>query len=317
MIWAVLVRVGLIVPVLLGVSLAVFLMLHVLPVDPVQVMLTQNASGQAPSAQTTEAQMVSLRHELGLDRSLPVQFLTFVGGAVTGDLGQSYRSRQDVGEMLLSQYPYTARLALSGLVFAVVVGILLGSLSGMAPGSWIDRGSMLIASIGVAAPTFWIGLMLIFLFAIVLNLLPVLGTGSVQAMILPAITLGLPGAAIIARLTRTNLIAIFREQFITTAQAKGLTRLRVFAKHAMPNVMLPVLTVIGLQFGNLMTGTVVVETVFSRPGIGRMGVGAILQSDYPVVQGFALVVASTYVVVNMIVDLACAWLDPRLRSNER
>jgi len=155
--------------------------------------------------------------------------------------------------------------------------------------------------------------MLIWLFAVTLQVLPVLGTGSPQALILPAVTLGLPGAAIIARLTRTNLAAAFHEDYVTTARAKGMPGRLVLFKHALPNVMLPVITVIGLQFGNLMTGAVIVETVFSRPGIGRMGVNSILQSDYPVVQGFALVIATTYVIANLLVDLIYTWIDPRIR----
>jgi ABC-type dipeptide/oligopeptide/nickel transport system permease component len=171
----------------------------------------------------------------------------------------------------------------------------------------------MIALLGISAPGFWLGFMLIYLFAIVLNLLPVIGTGSPAAILLPAITLGLPGAAIIARLTRSNLVALLKEDFIVTARAKGLPEAMITLKHALPNVLLPVLTVVGLQFGNLMTGTVIVETVFSRPGIGRLGVTAILQSDYPVVQGFALVVAATYTIVNLVVDLAYASIDPRIR----
>ena len=306
-------RILTIVPVLFGVSLAVFLMLHVLPADPVRVMLEQTAVGQVPTAAGTEQLIADLRARLGLDQPLHVQFARFLGDVFTGSLGHSYRSQQPVSELILAQYPYTLRLAFAGLACAVALGLTLGVLAGLWPGSLFDRAATLVALVGIATPGFWLGLMLIYVFAVVLNLLPVIGAGSVQAIILPAVTLGLPGAAIIARLTRSNLAAMMQEDFVTTARAKGLPERLVILKHALPNVMLPVLTVVGLQFGNLMTGTVIVETVFSRPGIGRLGVTAILQSDYPVVQGFVLVVAATYVVANLVVDLAYTLLDPRIR----
>jgi len=165
----------------------------------------------------------------------------------------------------------------------------------------------------VSVPSFWLGLMLIYLFALTLGVLPALGTGSPAAIVLPALTLGLPGAGIIARLTRSNLMNVLKNDFIITARSKGLPESRVLTRHAMRNAMLPVLTIVGLQIGDLMTGTVIVETVFSRPGIGRLGVQAILQSDYPLVQGFVVLVATVYVLVNLLVDLAYAWLDPRIR----
>jgi peptide/nickel transport system permease protein len=306
-------RVLTVVPVLLGVSAAVFLMLHVLPADPIQVMLVQTSSGQVPSAAATDELIRQLRQQLGLDQPLYVQFGQFLWNAVNGSLGQSYRSQEPVSQMLATQYPYTVRLALAGLACSIVLGLGFGILAGMRPGSWVDRVSMVIASIGISAPIFWIGLMLIYVFAVTLQVLPVLGSGSPLALLLPAVTLGLPGAAIIARLTRTNLASAYNDDYITTARAKGLPGRKVLLKHALPNVMLPVVTMIGLQFGNLMTGAVIVETVFSRPGIGRLGVNSILWSDYPVVQGFALVIATTYVVANLVVDLIYTWIDPRIR----
>lgn len=306
-------RITTIFPVLLGVSLAVFVMLHVLPADPIQTMLVQTSVGQVPTASGTEALIAQLRQQLGLDLPLWRQFLNFLWDVVNGSMGHSYRSQQAVSDMLLAQYPYTIRLAFSGLALAILIGMTLGILAGLFPDSWIDRVCMVVALVGIAAPGFWLGFMMIFFFAIVLEVLPVIGTGSPAAILMPALTLALPGAAIIARLTRSNLAAMMKEDFVTTARAKGLPERMVILKHAMPNVLLPVLTVVGLQFGNLMTGTVIVETVFSRPGIGRLGVTAILQSDYPVVQGFALVVAATYVVVNLLVDLLYTVLDPRIR----
>ncbi len=307
-------RIGAAVPVLFGMVLVVFLLLNVLPVDPIQVMITQTGSGQAPSASATQETIDNIRRELGLDRPLHVQFLAYLGNALSGDLGSSFRSNQPVAEMIAEQYPYTIRLALAGLTATLVLGLTFGIIAGLWPGSLIDRLLVLVATLGIAAPTFWLGLMLIFAFSIVYPIFPVLGVGSLQAIFLPAITLGLPGAAIVARLTRSNLAAVMKEDYIVTARSKGVSGRLLVLRHAMPNVLAPVLTVIGLQFGNLMTGTVIVETVFSRPGIGRLGVDAILQSDYPVVQGFTLVMATTYVVVNLMVDLIHMWVDPRIRD---
>lgn len=306
-------RIAGVIPVLLGVSLAVFFLLQVLPVDPIQVMITQTSAGQAPSGSATQEMIANLRREMGLDRPLYVQFFSFLWKGVQGDLGTSYRSHQPVLDLLVAQYPYTLRLAAAGLACSVTLGIGLGVLAGAFPGTLLDRALLLVATLGIATPSFWLGLMLIYLLAIVYPVFPVLGVGKLNAIVLPAVTLGLPGAAIIARLTRANLVAMMKENFIVTARSKGLADRTVLLRHAVPNVMLPVLTVIGLQFGNLMTGTVIVEAVFSRPGIGRLGVDAILQSDYPVVQGFVIVLATTYILVNLAVDVAYTWLDPRIR----
>ena len=308
-------RIGAVIPVLFGMVLIVFLLLNVLPVDPIQVMITQTGSGQAPSAAATDETIANLRKELGLDRPLYVQFFSYLGNALSGDLGSSFRSNQPVAEMLAEQYPSTIRLALAGLTVTIVLGLTFGTLAGLMPGSIVDRVLVLVATLGIAAPTFWLGLMLIFVFAIVYPAFPVLGVGSLKAIALPALTLGLPGAAIVARLTRSNLASVMKEEFMITARSKGLSGRLLIARHAMPNVLAPVLTIIGLQFGNLMTGTVIVETVFSRPGIGRLGVDAILQSDFPVVQGFTLLLATTYVVVNLLVDLIHMRVDPRIRES--
>lgn len=308
-------RIAAVVPVTFGMVLVVFVLLNVLPVDPIQVMITQTAAGQAPSATATEETIANIRKELGLDRPLYVQFASYLGNALTGDLGRSFRSNLPVTEMLLEQYPYTIRLALAGLSVTIVLGLTFGILAGLWPGSLLDRGLILVATLGIATPTFWIGLMLIFVFAIIFPVFPVLGVGSAKAMILPALTLGLPGTAIVARLTRSNLVAVMQQDFMLTARSKGLPGFLLVARHAMPNVFAPVLTVIGLQFGNLITGTVIVETVFSRPGIGRLGVDAILQSDYPLVQGFTLALATTYVFLNLTVDLIHMWFDPRVRQS--
>lgn len=301
-----------VIPVTFGMVLVVFLLLNVLPVDPIQVMITQSGGGQVPSGTATEEMIASIRAELGLDRPLPLQFLSYVGNALTGDLGSSFRNNQPVADLLREQYPYTIRLALAGMSVTIVLGLALGIVAGLFPSSLLDRVLVFVATLGIAAPTFWVGLMLIWVFAIIYPVFPVLGSGSLKAIVLPAITLGLPGAAIVARLTRSNLAEVMRKDYTLVARAKGLPGLIVVGRHAMPNVMSPVLTVIGLQFGNLITGTVIVETVFSRPGIGRLGVDAILNSDYPIVQGFTLALAASYVLLNLTVDVLQMLLDPRV-----
>lgn len=301
------------VPVLLGVTLGTFVLLHLLPVDPVQFMLTSSTSGTSPSIEVTAETAKNLRHELGLDRPLIVQYVTFVADAAQGNLGESFRNNRPVTDLILEQFPFTAQLTVAGGACSIVLGLLLGIVAALRPRSLVDRAAMVIATLGVAIPAFWLGLILIYIFALQLRLLPAIGWGSDAALVLPALTLGLPGAAIIARLTRTNLVEALQQDYVITARSKGIGERRILLRHAFRNAMLPVVTVIGLQIGDLLTGTVVVETVFGRPGVGRLGVQAILQSDFPLVQGFVLVVATVYVLSNLGVDLIYAWLDPRVR----
>lgn len=298
---------------LIGVSLAVFSMQHLLPGDPVKIMIMSSASGAAPSGGVTDEMLENFRHQLGLDRPLYVQFGSFLWGALHGDLGRSFRSDRPVADMLSEQLPHTIRLTLAGLGSAILLGLALGIFAGLKPHTWIDNVSMLIATFGVAMPSFWLGLMLIYVVALRLHLLPALGTGSPQAIILPAVSLGFQGAAFIARLTRSSIVEAMGSDYIATARAKGLSERPVVIRHALRNALIPVVTVIGLQFGGLMSGAVITETVFGRPGLGRLAVQAILQKDFPVVQGFVLVVAVFYVLTNLFVDLCYAVLDPRIR----
>jgi peptide/nickel transport system permease protein len=306
-------RILLTVPVLLGVTLAVFSMQHLLPGDPVRIMIMSSASGAAPSGGVTDEMLENFRHQLGLDRPLHVQFGSYVWGILHGDLGRSFRSDRPVSDMLLEQLPHTIRLTAAGLGIAVFLGLTLGVAAGLKPNSWVDNVSMLIATFGVAMPSFWLGLMLIYVAALRLQLLPALGTGSPQAILLPALALGFAGSAFIARLTRSSIVEIMGIDFITAARSKGLAEPAVVLGHALPNALIPVVTVIGLQFGSLMSGAVIIETVFGRPGLGRLAVTAILQKDFPLVQGFVLFVAVSYVLANLIVDLCYAVLDPRIR----
>ncbi len=293
------------IPVIFGVTLLVFSMLHLVPGDPVKMMLGE--------FQTSPAQIAKLQAQLHLDEPLPKQFGRYVWNALHGDLGRSIRSNKPVTREIMDNLPSTLQLALSGLLVAAVLGITLGVLAAVKQYSWMDAGSMLVALIGISMPSFWLGLLLIFAFSLRFRLFPATGGGDLKHLILPAVTLGLGASAIIARLTRSSMLEVLRNEYVTTARAKGLKESRVIIRHALKNALIPVVTIFGLQFGQLLAGTVVIETVFGRPGIGRLIVDAILNKDFPLVQGIVLVVAISYVVVNLIVDLLYAFLDPRIR----
>lgn len=293
------------IPVLFGVSLLVFSMLHLVPGDPVKMMLSE--------FQTTPEQLAKLRSQLYLDKPLPVQFGRFVQGAVTGDLGYSIRTKRPVTAEIAANLPSTLELAVAGLAIAMVIGVTLGVLAAVKQHTWLDAGSMFFALIGVSMPSFWLGLLLIFALSLKIKLFPATGGGDVKHLVLPALTLGLSASAIIARLTRSSMLEVLRQEYITTARAKGLRERHVILGHALKNALIPVVTIFGLQFGQLLAGTVVIETVFGRPGIGRLVVDAILAKDFPLVQGIVLFVAVSYVLVNLVVDLLYALIDPRIR----
>jgi ABC-type dipeptide/oligopeptide/nickel transport system permease component len=293
------------VPVLLGVSLLVFSMLHLVPGDPVRLMLSE--------FQTTPEQIERLRSQLHLDEPLPVQFGRYLWNASHGDLGSSIRTRRPVAVEIADNLPSTMQLALAGLLVAAVLGVSLGIVAAVNQRSWIELGSMLLALLGVSMPSFWLGLLLIFLLSLRLRIFPATGGGDLLHLVLPAITLGLGAAAILARLTRSSMLEVLRQEYVTTARAKGLLEWVVITRHALKNALIPVVTIFGLQFGQLLAGTFVVETVFARPGLGRLVIDGILNKDLPVVQGVVLVVATAYVVVNLLVDLMYGVLDPRIR----
>jgi peptide/nickel transport system permease protein len=298
-------RIAATVPVLLGVSLLVFSMLQLVPGDPVQLMLSE--------FQTNPEQIARLRSQLHLNDPLPVQFGRFVWDALHGDLGTSIRTRRPVAVEIGDNLPATLQLACAGLLVAALLGVELGIVAATHQHSWLEVGSMLVALLGVSVPSFWLGLLLIFLVSLRFRLLPATGGGDLQHLILPAVTLGLGAAAILARLTRSSMLEVLRQEYVTTARAKGLREWTVIGRHALKNALIPVVTIFGLQFGQLLAGTVVVETVFARPGLGRLIVDGILNKDFPMVQGVVLVVAVSYVVVNLLVDLLYAVLDPRIR----
>jgi peptide/nickel transport system permease protein len=293
------------IPVLFGVATATFLIVHVLPGDPVRALLG--------TEDIDPAQIEALRESLGLDKSLPVQYVDFMSKAVRGDLGTSLLSRRPVLDQIMEQFPSTVVLALFSLVFAVLVGVTLGVIAAVRHRTWIDSAAMVAAVIGVGVPNFFLGILLIYVFAVQLNWLPATSQGGLQSLILPGVALGSASAAIIARLTRSSMLEVLRSEYISTARAKGLAEHSVLLKHALRNSLIPVVTTLGVQLGRLLAGAIVIETVFARPGIGRLLIDAIFSKDAPVVQGAILFSAVIFVLVNLLVDLSYGFLDPRIR----
>ncbi len=293
------------IPVLVGVAFLVFMMLHLVPGDPVKLFFAD--------VQSTPEQQERLRKQLHLDEPLPQQFGRFVLNAARGDLGISIRSQRPVRIEIAENLGSTVQLALAALLVATIVGVSLGIIAAVNHNKWLDFGPMLLALAGVSMPSFWLGLLLIFLFSLRIPLFPATGGGDLRHLVLPAFTLGLGGSAIIARLTRSSMLEVLRQEYIQTARAKGLRNTAVVVRHGLKNALIPVVTIFGLQFGALMAGTVIVETVFARPGIGRLIVTAIQAKDFPVVQGIILLIATTYVATNLLVDVAYGLLDPRIR----
>jgi len=298
-------RILAVVPVLFGVTLAVFSMLFLVPGDPVKMMLAEFV--------TTPDQIAQMRAQLHLDEPILKQYGRFVANAVRGDLGTSIRSRRpvttEIGENVLN----TTQLAVAAMLVAVAIGVPLGLLAALSRHSWLDVASMATALLGVSMPSFWLGLLLIFVFSLHLGWFPATGGGSPLHLVLPSVTLGTIAAAIIARLTRSSMLEVLGQDYVRTARAKGLGGFSVIVRHALKNALIPIITIFGLQFGNLLAGAVIVETVFSRPGLGRLIVGGILAKDFPLVQGTVLFVATVYVMINVLVDVAYAYADPRIR----
>jgi peptide/nickel transport system permease protein len=301
-------RLLLAVPVVLGVSAVVFSIVHLLPGDPVMAILS--------GANATPEQVEELRAQLRLEDPLIVQYARFLRRAAVGDFGRSIFSRRPVIDEIADQLPATLELAGTAIVVAAAMGLALGVLAAVRHNTWVDRGAMIVALGGVSMPSFWLGLLLIFVFSLQLGWLPATGQGGPSRLILPAATIGLSYAAVIARLVRSSLLEVLGNNYIVTARAKGMSERPVVLKHALGNALIPVATIIGVQLGNLLAGTIVVETVFSRQGMGRLAVTAVLDKDYPLIQGVVLVSALGYVVVNLVVDLSYSVLDPRIRHRE-
>lgn len=297
-------RLFLLLPVAWGVSTLVFLLIHLTPGDPVEVMLGETALPAAKEA---------LRATLRLDRPLPEQYLHFLQGLLTGDLGVSLFSREPVTTTILKALPATIELAVAGLVFALIIALPLGILAAVRKDSSVDRGSRFVALLGVSIPNFVLGPLLILAFAIELNWLPVSGRGGFDHLVLPALTLGASLAGVLSRMVRASLLEVLGQDFIRVARAKGLSEGRVILRHALVASLIPVITVVGLQFGALLSGAIITEIIFAWPGLGRLTLQAIQARDYPLVQGCVLVISFGYVFVNTATDLLYAYVDPRIR----
>ena len=285
-------------------TIAVTLLIHLVPGDPVRIMYG--------SFQTTPEQLEEIRQRLGLDQPIWKQYLYYLGRLAQGDLGRSIVGDQPVADILLTRFPATLALTITSLFIAIVVGMSLGFVAAYKRGTWVDAGAMVLAVIGVSMPHFWLGLLLLFLFALQLGWLPVAG-GDWKSLILPALTLGLANAAVLARMTRSAMIDIFDQDFVRTARAKGLPRAVVLYRHALRSGLVPIVSMLGLQFAYLMGGAIVVENVFAWNGVGRLAIQAVFARDYPLIQGFILFFATVVALASVIVDVAYAFLDPRIR----
>jgi peptide/nickel transport system permease protein len=297
-------RLVLIVPVLLGVSLGSFALLHLVPGDPAMILAGQEA---------TEEVLGRIRHEHGLDRSLPIQFVIYAGNALRGNLGISIQSRQPVATLIAERFPFTLRLACLAILVSAALGVVAGVLAATRRNSILDLAALLGSLVGISLPIFWLGLLMMLVFAVRLQWLPAGGSGSAVHLVLPALVLGASSSAVIARMTRASMLEVLRQDYVRTARAKGVRERSVIYRHALKNAMIPILTVFGLEFGYNLGGAVLTETVFSLPGLGRLIVEGIFARDYPVVQGSMLVVATTFVLVNLVTDVAYAFVDPRIR----
>ncbi|HET9262835.1 MAG TPA: nickel ABC transporter permease [Vicinamibacterales bacterium] len=297
-------RLLLTLPVLLGVATLVFALIHLVPGDPAQSMLGEGAS---------QEEVVALREALGLNRPLLVQYQAFLTGLVRGDLGSSFRYGTPVAHEIRDRLFRTFQLAFAAMFVAMLIAIPLGMVAAVFRGTAIDHAAMTLSLIGISMPNFWLGPLLAILFAVHLGWLPVAGTGSLAHLVLPAVTLGAALAAILARMTRASLLEELRELYVLAARARGLSRLRAIVRHAFRNSLIPVVTIVGLQFGAVLTGTIITETIFAWPGVGRLLIQAINFRDYPLVQGCILFISFTYVMMNLLTDITYGLLDPRIR----
>ena len=297
-------RLLLTIPVLLGVATLVFSLIHLVPGDPVQAMLGESASPQ---------EVADVSHRLGLDRPLYLQYWAFLKGAARGDLGVSLRTSEPVAQAIADRMPATFQLAIAAMALAVVIAIPLGIIAAVGAGTGVDYAATTLALLGISMPNFWIGPLLAILFSVTLGWLPVSGSGTAAHLVLPAITLGAPLAAVLARMTRASVIEELRELYVLAARARGVSRTRAVLRLAFRNSLIPIVTVLGLQMGAVLTGAVITETIFAWPGVGRLLIQSINFRDYPLVQGCILLIAVTYVAMNLLTDLAYGFLDPRIR----
>ncbi|MFQ5874846.1 MAG: ABC transporter permease [Dehalococcoidia bacterium] len=303
------------IPVLFIVSVVIFVLIRIMPVDPIYSMIGEDSEALTPEMHAT------IVRDLGLDRPYPVQYLSWVKDIVTGDWGKSFQNKRPVAEELAARIPHTLQLAIAAFVVSLALGVAAGVVAALKRNSILDMFATSGAMFGIAVPDFWFALMLILLFAVTLGWLPVFGStliwkepvGGIQHLVLPAAALGLNGAATIMRQTRSALLEVMGEDYIRTARAKGLIERRVVWLHALKNSMLPVVTILGLRLGGILGGAVVIETMFSWPGVGRLAVFALQRADYPVIQIIVMMSAVTILVANLLTDIAYAYLDPRIR----
>lgn len=289
--------------VVLGVATVVFFAIRIAG-DPVALLVGQNASAE---------DIERLRHSLGLDQPLLIQYVRFLQGAMTFDLGQSLRYRQPVVDLIAAALPTTVQLTVTAMVLAVIVALPTGILAALRPGSLVDLGAMSVAVVGQAMPVFWLGILLILVFSVGLRWFPTGGWGSPENFVLPTLALGTYATARISRLVRSGMVEVLSQDYIRTARSKGISEMRIVLRHALKNAAIPVVTVIALEFGALLGGAVITETIFAIPGLGRLAVSSVFSRDYPVVQGVVFVAAIAVSVVNLSVDLFYTYLDPRIR----
>lgn len=302
------------IPVLLGVLVVVFVFLRLIPGDPVQVFyFGSDAGGQSNTAVSDEV-IEQARRAYNLDKSIPEQFVLYVVDVLRGELGRSFRTRQPIVDIIREQMPATLELTFAGMGVALLIGLVAGTLSAVKHHTVVDYASQYFAVLGVSIPSFWLGILLIYLFSVNLGWLPAISTGNgPKQLLMPAISLGVGASAIIARLMRSSMLDVMRHDFVRTARAKGVTESGVVWGHALKNAMIPVLTIVGLQFGALLAGSVVIEVVFTRQGLGFTLVKSISNRDYPVVQALVMLSAFIYVGVNIVVDVLYTYIDPRVR----
>jgi peptide/nickel transport system permease protein len=301
-------RLGLMVFIMLGVSVITFSMMHLVPGDPAEVIAMERY-GEEITAETIE----HVRRELGLDQPIYVQYSRWLSNVLHGDLGYSHRTDRPVLDEILTRLPATIQLALAGMLVSLIIAIPIGTISATRQYSAADNISMFGALLGVSMPNFWLGLLLIMFFSVHLGWLPVFGRGSIEHLILPAVTLGTGMAAITTRLIRSSILEVLGQDYIRTARAKGLKEKVVIYKHTLKNAMIPVVTIVGLQFASLLEGAVIVEVIFAWPGIGRLLVDSIFARDFMLIQGCILFIAAMFVLVNLLVDISYAYLDPKIR----
>jgi len=288
--------------VILGITLIIFIITHMIG-DPVVLLLSPEA---------TQADRVELQRQLGLDRPLPVQYMIFLKDAVRGDFGTSFRHQRPALELVLQHLPATLELTLAAMVLSILISIPLGILASIKPGSLLDRTGMTFALIGQSAPVFWIGIMFILLFGVKLRWFPISGRGGIENLIMPAMTLALFSTAAQTRLTRSSMLDVLDKDFIRTARSKGLHEFKVILKHGLKNALIPIITVVALQFGMMLSGAVITETIFAWPGVGRLAVNAIYNRDYPVIQAAVFVTSFFFIFINLIVDIIYTKIDPRI-----